>query len=183
MTLEESFLGIPDIRRAEGLRTNLSQILCMVTLSAMAGYTGYRPVADFCKANEESLVSELSLKHGIPSHVTFRHVLMNLDSSLLIEAFHNWTSSFKPEAGEVLSGDGKALCSTVSDAHGSSQDYQAVVSLFSHEKGIVHKLGDYKNAEKGKGECGLVQALVAELKGAGVLISLDALHTKKRHWK
>ncbi len=147
------------------------------------GYTGYRPVADFCKANQETLVSELALRHGIPSHVTFRHVLMNLDSSLLIEAFHNWTSGFKPEEGEFLSGDGKVLCSTVSDAHGSSQDYQAVVSLFSHEKGIVHKLGDYRNAQKGKGECRLVEALVAELKTTGVLISLDALHTKKRQWK
>ncbi len=89
------------------------------------------------------------------------------------------STTFKLEEGGFFSGDGKALCSTVSDAHGSSQNYQAVVSLFSHEKGIVHKLGDYRNAQEGKGKCRLVEALVSELKTTGVLISLDALHKKK----
>lgn len=179
MTLEESFANIPDPRRSEGLRTSLPQILCMVTLSAMAGYTGYRPVADFCKSNQHSLVSELGLKHGIPSHVTFRHVLMSLDSRLLADAFHSWSTAFKPTRGEAISGDGKALCSTLTDAHTSGQDFQAVVSLFSQQRGLVHKLGEYRNAQKGKGETELVKVLISELKGAGVLVTLDALHTKK----
>lgn len=179
MTLQESFENIPDPRRAEGLRTTLPQMLCMVTLSAMAGYTGYRPVETFCKANQEALVSELGLKHGIPSHVTFRAVMMGLDSGLLASAFHGWSAGFGPIRKEAVSGDGKALCSTVSNVHSPGQDFQAVVSLFSQQKGLVYKLGEYRNAQKGKGETELVKVLISELKGAGVLVTLDALHTKK----
>lgn len=177
-TLIEVFSSIPDPRRAEGKRTSLPQILCMVTISAMAGHTGYRPVADFCKSNAEVLCKELGLRHGVPSHVTFRQVLQQLDGEALSEAFNEWACA-DLEDGEAVSGDGKALRSTVSDKHGSSQDFQAVVSLFSQERGLVSCVGQYRNKEKGRGEVSVVKELIEGLKGKGLLISLDALHTKK----
>jgi len=178
-SLMDCFSGIEDPRRAEGLRTSLPQLLSMVTLSAMAGHTGYRPVANFCQVNAEVLQEALSLKHDVPSHVTFREVLQRLPHGKLIAAFHQWTSGFAIPPNEPVSGDGKALASTVKDSHNSEQNYQAVVSLFSQHQGLVLSVGGYQNAAKGKGEAYTLRSLLAQLKGKGLLITLDALHAQK----
>lgn len=178
-SLLDCFSEIADPRRAEGLRTSLPQLLSMVTLSAMAGHTGYRPVATFCDANSDVLQEALCLKHGVPSHVTFREVLQRLPHDQLIAAFHKWTSDFEVPTDEPVSGDGKALASTVRDSQNSGQNFQAVVSLFSQQQGLVLGIEGYQNAEKGKGEGNALRNLLDNLKGRGLLITLDALHTQK----
>jgi len=178
MTLLEAFEGIKDPRRAEGRRTSLSQIFSMVVISNLCGYLGYRPVTNFCKAHEVVMIEELGLKHGVPSHVTFRDLLQRTDSNQLIKRFNAWAASYVPlEAGEWISGDGKALGSTVQNTFNNRQDFQAVVSMFCQERGLVHLIGQYRNAKSSEIE--VVQALLFHLKDAGAAIRLDALHTQK----
>ena len=138
MTLYETFSNLTDPRRAEGTRTSVEQIFCIVTLSYLCGYTGYRPVAKFSKVHEVLFTEELGLKHGSPSHVTFRDVMKRIDETELITSFNSWASNYVPlEAGDWVSGDGKALGSTVTDAQGKNQDFQAVVSMFCQGTELV----------------------------------------------
>jgi hypothetical protein len=181
MVLTECFSSLKDPRRPEGRRIDLDQLLSMVTLSYLCGYTGYRPVAKFSKLYSEELSAALKLRHRVPSHVTFREVLMNLDQSALIAAFNNWASIYTmPEAGNWVSGDGKALNSTVNDCHGRAQDFQAVVSIFSHKSGLVNAIEQYQNKTKGEGEANVMRFLLERLEGMGLTITLDALHTQKK---
>ena len=180
MTLCEGFSTLKDPRRRAGLRTPLDSILCMVTLSYLCGYVGYRPLKRFCTAYSKTLVSTFSLKHGIPSHVTFHTVLRSLNEQELIDVFCNWASSFvELSPSEWVSTDGKSMNSTVSDCHSSSQNFQAVVSLFGQESGLTYALDQYRNKSKDKAETDSVRFLMEKLTGMGLVVSMDALHTQK----
>lgn len=178
MSLEEHFSSLLDPRRSQGLRTSLSAILIMSILSYLCGHTGYRGIARFCKAHSAILIDYLGLRHGIPSHVTFRAVLMNIDQQALIHCFHEWSAHlFELNQQLWLSGDGKALRAT-SDQTG--QDFEAVVSLFAHQSGLVRAMGHYQNKSKESGEQQILRVLLNELDQMGAVICLDALHCQKK---
>ena len=181
MTLLESFSEVTDYRRGQGKRVDLDQLLSMVVISYLCGHTGYRPVARFCRIHEDILQEELQLRHRIPSYVTFREVLKNLDTKELVAAFNKWSGNFVPiEKGDWLSGDGKVLASTVTDANGSGQNFQAVVSLFCQRSGLVKYIDEYHNKEKGTGEGNIARFLIKKLRGMGLVFTLDALHCQKK---
>ena len=184
MNLSECFSQIPDPRRSVGLRIDLNQLLSMVTLSYLCGGTGYRPVARFCKVHSELLTEVLLLRHGVPSHVTFREILMNIDQPALIEAFNSRASQYVDlSLGDWVSGDGKTLCSTVSDCHGKNQDFQAVVSIFGQQSGLIYAVEEYHNKSKEKGEMDVLRFLIDKLSGMGITLTVDALHTQKKRLK
>lgn len=180
MSLQEHLSVLSDPRRGQGLRTTLDQILIMSILSYLCGHTGYRGIARFCKAHAVLLVDQLNLRHGVPSHVTFRAVLMNIDSQELIGSFHSWASRLlTKQEDKWFSGDGKALRSTVSDSQTKGQNFQAVVSLFAHQSGLVRAIGQYENKSKDSGEQDILRMLLSELDQMGAVICLDALHCQK----
>lgn len=180
MDVLSALSSVKDPRRAQGQRVSLEQVLLMSILSYLCGHIGYRGISRFSKAYSDNLTELLGLKHAVPSHVTFADVLSRVDQQQVIDAFNNWAQSFAPlKPYSWISGDGKALGSTVSDMHGSNQDFQAVVSFFARESGLVHSLEQYRNKEKARGEGDLLKFLVSQLEAMGAIISVDALHTQK----
>lgn len=181
MSLMTCLSTIHDPRRKEGLRTNLNQILSMVTISYLCGYFGYRQLGSFCKSYSKLFTEELDLKHPVPSHVTFRDVLMRISEQELIDAFNQWTENFVPiTASDWISGDGKSLNSTVTNQANSNQDFQSVVSLFCQSSGLVAKIATFRN--KKKSEIEVVIEVLKLLKINGLIIRLDALHTQKKQF-
>lgn len=181
MDLLTALSSVKDPRRSQGQRVSLEQVLLMSILGYLCGATGYRGISRFSKAYCDSLTDLLGLKHPVPSHVTFADVLSRVDQQQVIAAFNKWAQGFVAlQPYSWLSGDGKALGSTVSDVHGTHQDFQAVVSFFAQNSGLVHSLKQYSNKEKARGEDDLVRFLVSELAAIGAIISLDALHTQKK---
>jgi len=166
MNLISSFSKIKDPRRTQGLRTNLPQLLCMVVISNLCGYYGSRAIARFSKIHKKLLTAELKLKHKPPSHVSFSTVLNQIDPQELIACFQIWSAEFSElKKGDNISGDGKALGSTVKDMHGSGQSFEAVVSLFCQNSGLVHSLKEYRNNKES--EIGVVQKTVETIVGTG----------------
>ena len=181
MSLIEVFSGLTDFRRGQGKRVDLAQLFSMVTISYLCGYTGYRPVATFCNVHKSTLVSELGLRHGIPSYVTFREIMTKVDDKELIAAFNEWSKDYVPlKKGDWLSGDGKVLGSTVVHADNRKQDFQAVVSMFCHESGLVRIMEQYKNKTKETGEGDVARKLIESLRGMGLIFIFDALHAQKK---
>lgn len=145
MTLYDAFAGLTDPRRAEGRRIRLEQLLALVVIANLCGHHGYRPVHRFCRLHEPLLRKQLGLKHGIPSYVTLRSVLTKLPRQTLIDAFNTWADASLTK-GEWLSGDGKALASTLTHQQDAGQDFQVMVSFWSQQSGLVHRLASYANA-------------------------------------
>lgn len=178
MNLIASFLKIQDPRRPQGLRTTLPQVLCMIVIANVCGYHGSRAVARFSKLYRDLLTRELGLKHKTPSHYTFSDVLKRVDASELIACFTEWSSQYIDlKEGDPVSGDGKALGSTVQNMHSKGQSFEAVVSIFCQKTGIVQSLQEYRNDKKSEIE--IVRLLIGDLHGMGLKIHLDALHTQK----
>ena len=182
MSLLECFSTIEDPRRRQGLRTDLEQVFSLVVLSYLCGHFGYRGVARFCQLNSEVLIAALSLRHGIPSHVTFRDLLTRVEERQLIDAFNRWTRSCVPlQAKDWVSADGKVLGSTVVHTQNSLQDFQAIVSVFCQHSGLVYCLEHYRRQEKQKGEAPLVRYLIEQLQHMGIIVTVDALNTQKKN--
>ncbi|NER01112.1 MAG: ISAs1 family transposase, partial [Cyanothece sp. SIO2G6] len=146
--------------------------------------------ARFGKAYSSDLTHSLQLKHTVPSHVTFSTVIQKIPEVSLVSAFNDWAGRISDlGAHPWISADGKVLCSTVKDAHGMGQNFEAVVSLFCHRTGLVHKVKNYANKSKDEGEISLVRELVEELGKMGAVITVDALNTQKnnsadsRYWQ
>lgn len=178
MSLSECFEQLEDPRKSSGLRNPLPALLCMVTMSYLSGYTGYRATATFMKGNQEIFKKMFNLKHPPLGHTQLRTVFQRLDFSAINKVFHQWVNSFVSiEKGEWLSGDGKALSSTIKDAHGNAQEYELMVRLFSQKLKIVTHSATTKSKAT---ELKAMQALLKTLKLKGVIITLDALHCQKK---
>lgn len=178
MTLYDAFANLTDPRRAEGRRIHLPSLLSLVVMANLCGHHGYRPVARFCQLHQDLLTKQLALQHGVPSYVTFRTVLTRLPQQALIDCFNNWAYQLGAlSAGDWLSGDGKALASTLTHQQDAGQDFQLMVSLWGHHSGLVHRLESYANASGD--ERVSVRELLSQLQQQGLLIRLDAIHTQK----
>lgn len=179
MILINSFATLTDHRRAQGLRITQSQVLTMVVVAYVCGYFSYRKIATFAKAYADLFTESLGLKHPVPSFMTFRDIIVHTDQAELIDVFNAWAKDFVSlDATDWVSGDGKSLCSTVSNAHGHSQDFQSIVSFFAQKTGMVVLLETYRN--KKTSEIDIVNGLLNSLKDRNLHFVLDALHIQKK---
>lgn len=176
----KTFLSeIKDFRRSQGQRYPLSAVLSMIVMAIISGCSGYREFARFMKANAKELVPAFSLKHGVPSHVTVREVLRQVDLDALSSTFAKWMKAHLPVEGERwLSVDGKGLGSTVCNPHDSLQNFVSVVSVFAQQSGLVHGMQAFDNGKSYEPE--IVRQLIQKLGIQNVVLTLDALHCQKK---
>lgn len=159
---------VKDPRRLQGQRISMPQALVVVFISHLCGHYSSRKIAFFGKTHESTFTDLLSLKHGIPSHVSFSNLLNRINEQELINAFNSWTKDYVPlEKGEQISGDGKVLASTVANPHSKLQRFTAIVSLFCQKSGLVRSLEAY---EQPKGnELNIVRHLIELLQAKGMI--------------
>lgn len=180
MNLIESLRTISDFRRKAGLRYELPPLLLITIMSIMSGYTAYREIASFTKANKDIFKSFFkSNTTHLPSHVTFREVLKGIDFDQVLAAFRQWSQQYVTiDDEELLAIDGKALGSTVIDDSNSYQNFVSLVSVFSHKRGLVVTSSKYEN--KKESEIPTVAKLIETLDLKNVTFTVDALHCQKK---
>lgn len=157
----------------------MSQILLIIIMGIMSGRYGYREISSFAKANRKELVDKLKLKKSkIPSHVTIREVIMNVDFNLLNQTFSQWALGYVTiEKDDWLSVDGKSIKGTLENPNSAYQNFVSMVSIFSQKRGQVIKTAAFEN--KKASEVPIVQELLEALDLKDVVFTLDALHCKK----
>lgn len=175
-----TYLGqVPDFRRKEGRRYGLAETLAMVVMSIMSGYCGYREIGRFVKNNQEELAAYLHLSQvRVPSYVTIRQILMQLDFAQLNTAFYQWSRQYVDWTGQWLSIDGKSLKSTVRNHDNQEQNFVMLVSAFCQQTGLVRQVARLENGESS--ELASVQTLIQQIEEKGLLLTLDALHCQKK---
>ena len=178
MSLYECFKQLTDPRKESGLRNPLPALLCMITMGYLSGHSGYRATARFMEGNSKEFMSMFELKHPPIKHTQLRTVMQLLDFESINKVFLKWVKNFvNIEKDEWLSGDGKALASTIKDAHGQGQEFELMVRLFSQKLEIVTHSATTKNKSS---ELKAMQKLLKTLECKGVIITLDALHCQKK---
>lgn len=180
MNLVESLSQIKDFRRGEGMRYQLVPVLLIIIMSIISGNNAYREIAKFAEANKKDFIKFFDKKRSkTPSHVTFREIIkgVNFDEVLLI--FEEWASQYIIiEKGEWFSIDGKALGSTVSDYSSGYQNFVSFVSVFSHKRGQVLKVGKLEN--KKESEIPTVVEIIKIIGFKDIVFTIDALHCQKK---
>ena len=182
MNLIESLGQITDPRRKAGMRYGLVPMLLIAIMSIITGNTGYREMERFTKVNPTLFKKFFTSKtQHLPSHVTFREIIKNIDFEEVLEIFHKWTQQYVTiERKEFLSIDGKSLNSTVTDYSDSYQNFVSMVSVFLHKRGQVIAMKQLEN--KKSSEIPTVQELIELLDLKDVVYTLDALHCQKKLW-
>ena len=177
MDLSSFFNGVTDPRRAEGKRISLPAFLWMSFLAIASGSTGYRAMSRFARSNTAFFQQHFGLRHAMPSHVSFRSLLQQLDKEALYEAFNQAFSSHV-QPGDWVAADGQCLCSTVRQAQTADQQFVSVVSRYCQRTGLTAALQDY--TDKKSGEMDVLRQLLPLLQERGVVFTLDALHSQKK---
>ena len=181
VTIFDYLQTVPDFREASGKRYALADMLLMMIFGMLSGYYGYRELGTFVKANRPELVALLGLQRdAVPSYGTFRTVMGGVDFLALRECFSQWAHEhLKIAPGEVLSLDGKALASTVSNYDNDKQDFISFLSVFAQRQGAVLSLSSYHHGKSN--EIVELRDLIEALGLTGVTFSVDALHCQKKH--
>jgi len=176
-SLSEYLKELPDPRRSQGTRYPLESFLTIIIIGYIGGYYTGKSLARYFKNNKEDLVEIFGLRHGVPGSTRINTFLKSLDFDKLNEAFFNWVSQFD-SANQWVSIDGKSLRHTVTNSQNSKQNFLTMLGAFSQQNGLVIK---YENHENGKaGEPQSARDLIMHLKGKGYILTLDAVHCKKK---
>ena len=122
---------------------------------------------------QEWLQRFLALPNGIPSHDTFRRVLMLVDPEAFERCFLGWVQAVFRSDKDVprqIAIDGKTVRRSFDRKHGRSPLH--LVSAYATEHGLVLA---QRAAEEKKGELTVLPELLDGLDLCGCLVSLDAL--------
>lgn len=180
MNLIEGLNQVKDFRRKQGQRFSLTSVLLIIIMGIMSGRYGYREIYSFAKANQKELIKRMKIRHKkIPSHVTIREIIMNIDFDLLNQAFYQWASAYVAiDKDEWISIDGKSIRSTIENYKQSYQNFVSLVSVFTQKRGQIIKTSAFEN--KKVSEISVVEQLIETLDIKDVTMTLDALHCQKK---
>jgi predicted transposase YbfD/YdcC len=165
--------SIEDPRREWKVEHRLLDILVIAVCAVLGEAESFEDIALYGRCKQAWLKQFLALPNGIPSHDTFRRVLMLIDPDAFERCFLDWVRAmFQPEAGapRQVAIDGKTVRRSFDRKHGRSPLH--LVSAYATGHGLV--LAQRATEEK-RGELTVLPDLLDGLDLRGCLVSLDAL--------
>ena len=130
-SLPDFFTTIPDPRRDQGKRHNLSTVLAIAAGAILCGMRGYKAISDWAnslsqKARERFFCRYKNGKYIVPSETIIRKVLIRVDPESLDKAIQLWNEVYG-EDDESLAIDGKTMCNAI-DKNGKQTHIMSVIS-------------------------------------------------------
>ncbi len=174
VSLVEVLKDIPDPRARRGIRHGLPGIVAVALAAVVAGARSFAAIGQWAGELTSAQLAELGLSRGVaPDASTFRKVLARLDAPVLdqLAGAFMWTRTQVAGGRRVIAIDGK----TVRGARTASTAAPHLVSALDHATGTV--LGQLATAAKSN-EIPAVRTLLAGLDLAGVVVTVDAMHTQ-----
>src|SRR5256885_15479448 len=172
-TLIAGFEAVGDPRCEWKVEHRLLDILVIAVCAVLGEAESFEDIALYGRCKRQWLEGFLALPNGMPSHDTFRRVLMLVDPDTFERSFLDWVRAvFRPEEGgpRQVAIDGKTVRRSFDREKGRSPLH--LVSAYATEGGIV--LAQRATETKG-GELAVLPDLLDGLDLAGCLVSLDAL--------
>jgi predicted transposase YbfD/YdcC len=173
-SLAEVLTAVADPRARRGIRHELPGIVAAALAAVAAGARSFAAIGQWAEELTAAQLAGLGLSRGTaPDASTFRKVLGRLDADALDEltGAYLWTRTRAAGGRRVIAVDGK----TVRGARTASAPAPHLVSALDHATGSV--LGQLATAVKSN-EIPAVRTLLAGFDLAGVVVTLDAMHTQ-----
>jgi predicted transposase YbfD/YdcC len=168
-----AFDTLEDPRCEWKVEHRLLDILVIAVCAVLGEAESFEDIALYGRCKRDWLGTFLALPNGIPSHDTFRRVLMLVDPDAFERCFLGWVREvFRPGEGgpRQVAIDGKTVRRSFDLRSGRSPLH--LVSAYATEGGIV--LAQRATEAKG-GELAVLPELLDGLDLRGCLVSLDAL--------
>ena len=130
--------AIEDPRCGWKVEHRLIDVLVIAVCAVLGEAESFEDIALYGRCKRDWLQRFLELRGGIPSHDTFRRVLMLVDPERFERCFLDWVRSvFRPDAGapRQIAIDGKAVRRSFDRRSGRSPLH--LVSAFAVEHGLV----------------------------------------------
>ena len=164
---------IEDPRCGWKVEHRLIDVLVIAVCAVLGEAESFEDIALYGRCKRDWLGTFLELPNGIPSHDTFRRVLMLVDPDAFERSFLGWVrAAFRPDADapRQVAIDGK----TVRRSFDRKRDRSPLhlVSAYATEGGLVLA---QRAAETKGGELAVLPDLLDGLDLEGCLVSLDAL--------
>ena len=164
---------IEDPRCGWKVEHRLIDVLVIAVCAVLGEAESFEDIALYGRCKRDWLQRFLALPNGIPSHDTFRRVLMLIDPGAFERSFLGWVRAvFRPGEGALrqIAIDGKTVRGSFDRRHGRSPLH--LVSAYATEHGLVLA---QRAAEEKRGELTVLPGLLGGLDLEGCLVSLDAL--------
>jgi predicted transposase YbfD/YdcC len=174
-SLYDAFASIPDPRSEHTRHHSLIDIISIAICAVICGADGWVAVETFGKAKQSWLQRYLALPNGIPSHDTFGRVFAALDTQSFQQHFVDWVRAvWPPEAGEVITVDGKTL--RRSHDRGIGKEAIHLVSVWAQQSRLVlaQRAVDTKS-----NEIAAIPAILQLLDLHGCTVTIDAMGCQK----
>src|SRR3954452_9701146 len=168
-----AFETIEDPRCEWKVEHRLLDILVIAVCAVLGEAESFEDIALYGRCKRPWLEGFLALPNGIPSHDTFRRVLMLVDPDAFERSFLGWVRAvFRPEEGgpRQVAIDGKTVRRSFDLRKGRSPLH--LVSAYATEGWLVLA---QRAAEEKRGELTVLTELLDGLDLRGCLASLDAL--------
>ncbi len=169
--LMDFLVSLDDPRIDRTKKHELIDILVIAICAAICGAKSWVQIEDFGLAKAEWFGSFLNLKHGVPSHDTFRRLFLVLDSEKFLEVFMNWVSALTKDT------DLKQICidgKTLRRSFDGVKKKNAIHMVNAWSTGASLSLGQLKSEGKGN-EIKTIPKLLDLLDVKGCLVSTDAM--------
>ena len=184
--LIQFFQSISDARVQKKIEYPLHEIIMVAFLAVMAGACTFVDIANFGSINQEWLKKNFYIKHGIPSHDTFRRILsiispQQLQKATVVFLLDNIkvikrAFNIKSEGMKQYCVDGKVSRGT-GRLKGLEREVRQmqVLNVYDRTDGIciVSKVIDDKT-----NEIPVAQDILKMLDLKGAIVSFDALHAQ-----
>jgi len=160
--------------REDNARHDLQELLLIALCAMLCGAEDCSDMAVFGRAKEAFLRRFLRLRHGIPSHDTFRRVFRLLDPAQFHACFLRFMQDFAQAAQGVIAIDGKTLRRSFDRATQKSPLH--LVSAWAAGSRLL--LGQIATDEKSN-EITAVPKLLEMLSLKGTIVTADALNCQR----
>ena len=179
------FAGVPDPRRARGIRHQVQTILTIAAVAVLCGARSFAAIGEWAADAPQWVLEVLGARRSwlrgalvAPHEATLRRTIQAFDADLLDAVISGWlaaaaaTSTGGVAGLRALAVDGK----TVRGAWRPDGSQVHLLSAISHDTGVV--LAQREIAAK-TNEIPELAPLLAGLDLSGVVVTADALHTQR----
>ncbi len=132
------FKEIEDPREKVKVKHQLSDILCILVCAVLSGAETYEDIELYGVSKKEWLKQFLELTNGIPSHDTFRRIMMLINPEEFENMFLKWVQNYLKNSdikADHVAIDGKTMKGSYDHAKGLSPMH--IVSAYSTKNRLV----------------------------------------------
>ena len=168
----ELFETITDPRDEFKIKYKLTDILSILVCAVISGADTYEDIELYGRSKKEWLQQFLELENGVPSHDTFRRVMMLIDPDEFESLFLNWVQNhilIKTNGPDHIAIDGKTMRGSVDYTKGLAPIH--IVNAYSVKNRLILT---QKAVSNRAGEKTILSPLLQALDLENTLVSIDA---------